>query len=157
MRFVFEPMTASSARAVASWHYPGIYAFYDWVSDPDDLAELLDPRSWEEHYWAVRNDPGELVGFFAFFVRDGNVVEIGLGLRPDLTGQGLGLPFLLAGLDVARERFAPAGFRLMVAAFNQRAIQVYERAGFQQRETFLHHTNGAEHRFVRMDRPSSPP
>ncbi len=58
MRCVFEPMTESSAHAVASSHYPGIYAFYDWTSDPNDLAELLDPLSWEERYWAVRDDLG---------------------------------------------------------------------------------------------------
>ncbi len=94
---------------------------------------------------------GELVGFFAF-LRDGDVVELGLGVRPELTGQGLGQSFVFAGLDFARERFALAGFRLMVATFNQRAIRVYERAGFHQRETFLHQTNGAEHHFVRMER-----
>ncbi len=68
--------------------------------DAHDLAKLLDPRSWTETYYAVVNEPGELVGFFAF-KRDGDVVDLGLGLRPDLTGRGIGLPFLLAALDFA--------------------------------------------------------
>ena len=57
-------------------------------------------------------------------------MEIGLGLRPDLTGRGLGLDFFRAGVEFARERFRPALIVLNVAAFNERAIAVYERAGF---------------------------
>jgi len=33
-------MTESDAHAVASWRYPGVFAFYDAVADADDLAEL---------------------------------------------------------------------------------------------------------------------
>ena len=156
MRFAFEPMTEASAHALAAWHYPDSYAFYDWVSDPDDLAELLDPLSWEERYWAVRDDRGDLVGFFEFG-HDGDTVELGLGLRPDLTGRGLGRSFVLAGMAFARGRFAPAQFRLAVAAFNERAITVYERAGFQACERFIHRTNGGEHPFLRMERRASLP
>jgi ribosomal-protein-alanine N-acetyltransferase len=61
---------------------------------------------------------------------------------------------LLAGLEFARERYAPARFRLAVAAFNQRAIRVYERAGFHRGELYMHRTNGGEHPFLRMERPA---
>jgi RimJ/RimL family protein N-acetyltransferase len=37
-----------------------------------------------------------------------------------------------------------------VAAFNQRAIAVYERAGFREAERYQHFTNGALHDFVWM-------
>ena len=53
-------------------------------------------------------------------------------MRPDLTGKGLGLPFTQAGLDFARELFKPHYFRLYVLMFNERAIRVYERAGFER-------------------------
>jgi len=152
-------MSQRQARAVAAWRYDPPYDFYDAVADPEDLAELLDPAQREGRDFAVLSDPsdlgdlGDLVGFF-MFKHEGDIVEVGLGLRPDLTGCGLGLSFLLAGLEFARERYAPTRFRLAVAAFNQRAIRVYERAGFYQGESYMHRTNGGEHAFLRMERPA---
>jgi len=154
MSYLFEPMSDEDARAIAAWHYEPPYDFYDWTADPDDLAELLDPDQRRDRYFAVRDGLGELIGFFACH-RDDDAVEIGLGLRPDLTGRRRGLPFLLACLEFARRRYGSVQtFRLAVAAFNERAIRVYERAGFRQiGGVYLHHTNGVEHPFVRMERP----
>ena len=152
-QYRFEPMSEQQARAVADWHYDPPYDFYDAVADPEDLAELLDPAQRAGRYFAALGDSGDLVGFF-MFKHERDTVVIGLGLRPDLTGCGLGLPFLLAGLDFARARYAPARFRLMVATFNRRAIRVYEQAGFCQGETFAHWTNGGEHAFLWMERPA---
>ncbi|MDP6822549.1 MAG: GNAT family protein [Dehalococcoidia bacterium] len=154
MNFNFVPMTDDQARVVAGWKYEGIYAFYDWEADADDLAELLDPvKRARDRTHAVLGDDDSLVGFFGFTL-DGSTVEVGFGLRPDLTGRGLGLSFVNAGLEFAREHYAPSTFRLMVAAFNQRAITVYERAGFQGQRTFRHRTNGGEFDFVEMSRPA---
>ena len=143
-------MTASDASAVAVWHYPGIYSFYDWEQDAEDLAELLDPEGWGRRYFAVDRD-GDLVGFFVFKLADG-LAEVGLGLRPDLTGLGLGDAFLNAGLRFAADELGAEGYTLAVAAFNRRAIRVYERAGFAETERYDHHTNGGVHAFVRMTR-----
>jgi len=144
--FAIRAMTAEDAEAIAAWHYPGPYAFYDWAQDPDDLAELLDPGEWGRRYFAA-DAAGKLAGFFVFKPHD-NRTEIGLGLRPDLTGQGLGARFLEAGL-----RFGGAErYTLAVAAFNQRAITVYERAGFAVIARYVHRTNGADHDFLRMER-----
>jgi ribosomal-protein-alanine N-acetyltransferase len=152
MRYQFEPMSQRQARTIAAWRYTPPYDFYDWAADPDDLAELLDPLQRQDRYFAVLADPGGLVGFF-MVKPAGDTIEVGLGLRPDLTGRGFGLSFLLAGLEFARERYAPARIQLAVAAFNQRAIRVYERAGFRQRESYTHQTNGGDHAFLRMERP----
>ena len=150
--YVFRPMSDQEARKISGWSYDPPYDFYDATSDPDDLAELLDAeRCREVSYYAAFDERGSLVGFFQF-ERKGQIVEIGLGLRPDLTGRKLGLGFMLAGLEFARRRFSPTGFRLMVATFNERAILVYERAGFRRTEDFTHRTNGGDHPFLLMTR-----
>ena len=156
MQFTFKPMTEEDAHQIASWHYPAPYDFYDWVQDPEDLAELLDPQSWQAPNYAVFNEINELVGFFSFRqdAQDDERVEIGLGLRPDVTGKGLGFAFLTAGLLFGHEQFPVGKWSLRVATFNQRAISVYERAGFLPLTKFLHHTNGGEYEFLRMIRPA---
>ncbi len=98
--FHFRPMTQEDAEAVAGWHYPAPFSFYDWDSDPDDLAELLDPKLRAEDYVAVDDDDGRLVGYFQYKRPHRPSLEIGLGLHPDWTGRGLGQSFVEAGLEM---------------------------------------------------------
>ena len=149
--FVIRPMTADDADVVAAWRYDDPYSFYDWDRDPGDLAELLDPSEWGRRYFSADDAEGELAGFFVIKLADG-VAEIGLGLRPALTGRGLGAAFLDAGLRFAAERFGARSLALAVAACNQRAITVYERAGFREVRRYEHATNGGVHEFVWMTR-----
>jgi ribosomal-protein-alanine N-acetyltransferase len=144
-------MAQADAEAVAGWRYPEPFSFYDWTADEDDLAELLDPDLRGEAYFAVEDDEGQLVGYFSF-KPEGRTLVVGLGLRPDLTGRGLGGGFFAAGLDYGRERLAPERFSLAVATFNERAIKVYERAGFERARVYMHETNGGEWEFVEMRR-----
>jgi [ribosomal protein S18]-alanine N-acetyltransferase len=153
LQFAIRPIADDDARAIAAWRYPAPYDFYDADRDPEDLAELLDPARRERRYFAVDDADGALVGFREFTPAAG-VLDIGRGLRPDLTGRSIGFDFVEAALSFARERFAPASFRLAVAAFNRCAIRVYERTGFQATELFVQQTNGGAHDFVRMTRPA---
>jgi [ribosomal protein S18]-alanine N-acetyltransferase len=151
-QFTIRPMTAVDAHAVAAWRYPDEYSFYDADADPDDLAELLDPAEWGQRYFAADDTAHhELAGFLEVKLT-GPEAEIGLGLRPDLTGHGAGESFVRACLRFASAAFGAQSYTLTVAAFNRRAITVYERAGFQETERFEHFTNGGLHAFVRMAR-----
>lgn len=153
----FSPMTEADARAVLAWRYPEPYTAYNApdLAEPgaasaaealDYLGGFLDPRN---PYFAVRDDEqtndAPPLAFFAYgracevgaeadgeprLRRPDGSITIGLGLRPDLAGQGRGLALVEAGLALARERWRPTLFRLYVYAWNQRAIRVYERAGF---------------------------
>jgi ribosomal-protein-alanine N-acetyltransferase len=144
-------MEDEEATQISGWHYEPPYDFYDATSDADDLQELLDPKRRKDTYFSVFDEEGVLVGFFQF-ERAGKTVDIGLGMRPDLTGKGLGIEYLLAGLEFARERFSPDRFTLSVATFNERAILVYERAGFRRGDEYVHNINGGEYLFVSMAR-----
>jgi ribosomal-protein-alanine N-acetyltransferase len=151
MPFKFKPMNESHAQAIANWHYEGIYAFYDMDQDLADMAELLDPHNWADKYYTVVNEYEELVGFFSFEKEDEEIV-VGLGMKPDCTGKGLGQAFVAAGLEFARQKFHPTSFSLSVATFNQRAIRVYEQVGFKPDGVFMNETNGSQYEFLRMVR-----
>jgi [ribosomal protein S18]-alanine N-acetyltransferase len=160
LRFTLKPITTCDARAISRWRYGGPYSIYD--GDPTSVDALLEPRL---SYHSVYDERGDLVGYFCFG-EDARVaagrrlgvyeiepaIDIGLGMRPDLTGRGLGEAFLLAGLRFARETYTPPAFRLTVATFNRRAIRVYERAGFEPVETFGAPTRGAEREWLLMRR-----
>ena len=155
MRFDIEHLTQSDAESIATWHYEGEFAFYDAEADHEDLAELLDPALRGDSMFAVRDGASELIGFFAFQNADG-VVDFGLGLRPDLTGRGLGTDFARTGLDFAQSRFSPKTIQLRVATFNKRAIKVYQRIGFTEVEYYMNRTNGGEFEFIRMELVDTP-
>jgi RimJ/RimL family protein N-acetyltransferase len=162
MQFDFRAVTPADVEAIVAWRYPAPYEFYDWQAE-DDPADLLDPRAG----CVVAVDERGVVAGFACFGAGGQtpggreaglydepLLDVGLGLRPDLTGRGLGLGFVDAVLDLGRERFGPIGFRLSVAVFNERAIRVYERAGFVGGETFSSPAGGIATAFLLMRRPN---
>jgi [ribosomal protein S18]-alanine N-acetyltransferase len=153
MKFKIAPMSQADAVAVARWHYPDPYSFYDRTADNDDAALLLDAERRKGRFFSVQDEKGNLVGFFEL-QKLGNDVVIGLGLHPELTGRGLGGDFLEAGIAFAQRKFRPTRFRLSVATFNKRAIKVYERAGFTTTRSFDHETNGGVYRFLEMTRPA---
>lgn len=150
MQYEFSPISVGDIGAIVSWRYDPPYDFYDMDSDPEDLALFTNPTNWDGYYVVFDGDGGR-VGFFTFEFDDGTL-EIGLGMRPDLTGEGRGQSFVEAGLAFAREEYDPAVFSLSVASFNERAISVYEEVGFERVETLLQETNGGEYPFVRMRR-----
>jgi ribosomal-protein-alanine N-acetyltransferase len=154
MTFRFRSMSQADAEAIADWHYPEPFSFYNWAADPNDLAELLDPTVRDDGYFAVEDEDGSLIGFFHFKTLHGTRLELGLGLHPGRTGQGLGKSFVEAGLHFGRKRCAPREFTLSDASFNRRAISVYERVGFSAVRVFSHWTNGAEWEFIEMERPA---
>jgi [ribosomal protein S18]-alanine N-acetyltransferase len=163
MQLTFSLMNGAEAQAILAWRYEGPYAVYNAApDDPEGLAEMLDRRS---PYYAVRDEEGRIVGFFNFgtsaliwdsgepgIYLDGRTVPVGLGLRPDLTGKGLGQAFVNAGLTFARKRFRPERFCLYVFAWNERAIRAYERTGFERGRILTRNSDTGKHEFLEMRR-----
>ena len=148
--FNIQPMTQAEAETIARWQYEPPYDFYNAVNDADDLAELLDPAARGNAYYSLTSPAGELVGFYQITAQEESVT-LGLGLRPDWTGQGWGERFVRQGLTFALEQYHPIVVRLAVAAFNRRAIRVYERLGFQPVQSYRQQTNGGVYEFVAME------
>lgn len=148
----FTRMTPSAARTIADeWRYPPPYDFYDADADPADYAELVTFEEWPEVIEQAR-EAGELVGFLTAEEEETGAWEIGLGMRPDLTGCGAGEDFVRACLARLAE-LQPGAERVVlgVSAFNERAIRVYERVGFVRTGEYDQETNGGVHHFVRME------
>jgi RimJ/RimL family protein N-acetyltransferase len=78
-------------------------------------------------------------------------LDIGLGVRPDLTGQGRGLSFVEAVLGFAHHSFAPPTFRVTIADFNKRAQRVWEKAGFRPVQTFQRQYDDLEFVVMTLD------
>ncbi|MFP3356335.1 GNAT family N-acetyltransferase [Planococcus citreus] len=150
MDYIFQAMTQEQAEDIAaSWRYQGEYSFYDMNADPEDLEEFLDPEKREGVYFVVLSQ-NEIIGFYSFQRPDQETVDIGLGMKPELTGKGNGAAFLAAGLQFAETRYRPKNITLSVAAFNQRAITLYEKLGFRKVASFVQPTNGGQYDFVKM-------
>lgn len=78
------------------------------------------------------------------------IVEIDLGLRPDLTGKGAGATFHKAGLAFAQSQYNPSEIILAVAAFNERTIHLYRKIGFTETGRFMQQTYGDTFAFLSM-------
>jgi len=149
-------MTPDYAAGIVTWRYPVPYDCYDMTgADPGFIA---DPAS---GFFALLDD-GELIGFRSFGTDgqvpggayDDSALDTGGGLRPDLTGLGLGRAAISAGLEFGRREFAPAAFRVTVAAFNVRALRVVSALGFRHAASFLASSDGRAYEVLtRTERP----
>lgn len=149
--YTIRPLRWRDALTISRWHYDGQYAYYDMNMLPVVAIHTLLRLVGVTIYYAAFDGQHALIGFFSF-VRHGETVEIGLALRPDLTGKGMGLEFVREGMAFARQTFQAARFSLTVATFNQRARRVYERAGFRPVRTFTASEKGRIYEFEEMIR-----
>lgn len=148
-------MRLEHARDIADWHYPGFYSFYDLRHYPEDIEEIFDESRWGINLFSVLDGKGKLFGEVSF-QEDGDELEIGIAMRPDMVGKRMGQTLLQAGMDFARSRFEFDIFRISVWKLNGRAIRVYERSGFQSEGEFFNHIQGIEYLFIRMTRRKDP-
>ncbi|MBE5107136.1 GNAT family N-acetyltransferase [Bacillus thuringiensis] len=153
-------LTEEEANEINTWAYEEPYHLYSFSGHVEVIEELLDGT-----YYGCCDDKGELIGYFCFGEnaqvpggRDANlyvgedVVDIGLGMKPALTGKGTGKIFFQAGVTYAAKEFNSKVFRLSVATFNKRAITLYKNIGFQQGPIFL--SRGREFMLMKYERPS---
>ena len=134
--------TAADVAEFASWQYEAPYNAYDMTDERDEAVEyFLDP-SMSCH---VLVDSGDLVGFCTFGP-DGQVsggryerdaVDLGMGIRPELTGKGRGRLYTEAAIAQARQLFPDKALRVTIAEWNRRAVRVCVNAGFTEASRFV--------------------
>jgi len=139
-------MNQEDASEIAGWSYAPPYDFYNMDGTEESVNELLNGS-----YWTVASTDGQVTGFYCVgasaqvpvgrqigvYQNAGQeVVDLGIGMRPDLTGRGLGSQFLAHVLRDVTENYRFANIRLTVATFNQRAIQLYHQFEFHYEAQF---------------------
>ncbi len=140
MSITVTTLDRAAAHEIAHWRYPPPYDVYNIDGEPLALAHLLAGAS---GYYCLR-EGAALVGFCCFGaearVPGGDytapAVDLGLGVRPDLTGRGRGRNYLDAVTEFAERELSPPALRLSVATFNARAIRLYHNAGFREAQRF---------------------
>jgi RimJ/RimL family protein N-acetyltransferase len=139
----FSPLTVEHVSQILAWQYEPPYDIYNMgtgVSDPNELAEAIEYFLQPDyHFQAVLRQPAAELVAFCSFGPDGQVgggnysveaIDIGMGVRPDLTGRGLGEMFVGVAIDYAQKQFATSRLRVTIAKFNHRAQKVWQRHGF---------------------------
>ena len=146
-------LTQANAYQIArKWHYGGQYGFYDMENDLEDLEEIITPKLRGDKYYQVVDDQDELVGYFCLERLSEEKVEVGLGLRPDLTGQGLGLNFVKGIEEFIQNNFNYRITVLSVASFNKRAIKVYQGARFKIMGSKMQKSNDGVYEFLNLSK-----
>jgi [ribosomal protein S18]-alanine N-acetyltransferase len=155
MRFVFRQIEKKDVLAILSWCYTFPYDYYnfDTTNTEENLRYLL---NLENAFCAILNLQGELEGYCSFG-SDGQVsggdysaeaLDIGMGIRPDLVGQGYGKQYAQAVMNYGISQYEAQQLRVTIAEFNNRAQRVWERLGFKQVERFV--KLDSEEKFVIM-------
>lgn len=147
MQLSIQKISKNDAIQILNWKYNAPYDFYNNEENEESIKELL-----ENSFSIVVDERNQLVGFFCIGnsaqVPAGShlgaysekCIDIGLGMRPDLTGQGLGVIFFSFILRHIQETDKSIPLRLTVAKFNERAIRLYEKLGFKKRMEFSNGT-----------------
>ncbi|BAY43020.1 hypothetical protein SAMD00079811_05980 [Scytonema sp. HK-05] len=154
MQFQFHPLTRKEATELISWRYDRPLDIYNIKVDTDSLQNtvdfFVDPKN---SYFAISSDLHEFTAFCCIGA-DAQVpggdysldaLDIGLGIRPELTSQGLGSPIAIATIDYAKQSFSPQRLRVTIAAFNFRALKVWQNLAFLPVQRFRKQNGGNEY------------
>ncbi|MGP1906752.1 GNAT family N-acetyltransferase [Metabacillus sp. JX24] len=143
MDVLIEKVDRQTAVDILGWRYEAPYDFYNMEVSEENIHGML-----THPYYAMKNRAGETAGFFCFGITaqvpsrymsqiySANMIDIGLGMNPRLTGKGQGSAFFAFILNQARAGFPNTPLRLTVACFNERASRIYEKAGFKEAVRF---------------------
>lgn len=159
LAFNFMQMKEENAATIAKWKYEEPYSIYNMDESNESILELMNGE-----YYCVLYPDNVLIGYICIrdaarvpggyengiYSSDKNI-DIGLGLKPELTNKGFGYNFLTSSIHFLKERYDIHDFQLVVAAFNERAIKVYERVGFVKGVHFKSRVDDIEIDFVVMN------
>ncbi|KHD36801.1 acetyltransferase [Clostridium acetobutylicum] len=144
LKISVKQMDYETAKQITKWNYEKPFSIYNMNESDECIKELL-----SGYYFSAYDDKNNIVGYYGFgeaaqipigeqlgIYSYKNITDIGIGLNPNLCGQGLGFDFFCCGLDFARNTLCAKDFRLTVATFNKPAIKIYTKLGFKKITSF---------------------
>ncbi|MCB0046955.1 MAG: GNAT family N-acetyltransferase [Caldilineaceae bacterium] len=144
MAYLIRPMDDAAARAVITWRYAPPYDVYSFNGQEAVRRFLCAPANDYHAVYAGEEAQRQLAGFCCFGldarVPGGNyaapALDVGVGMRPDLTGSGHGHEFVGAVIAYGAARHRPLVLRATIAEFNERSQRVFSGHGFQPVQRF---------------------
>lgn len=131
--FYIMPLPQDLALEIANqWRYQPPLDAYTISANPETYAEMISPEARGDRFFAVIRNAA-LMGYFCID-QDGETVDIRLGMKPSLTGQGNGRAFYQAIEDYLVEHVQPASIKLTVASSHQVAQKLFHALGFTEIE-----------------------
>ncbi|RDY70664.1 GNAT family N-acetyltransferase [Halobacillus sp. SY10] len=134
MEFEFRPIKVEDVKQIDSWNYDGFVEKVEMAPYFESLKQtgkLQGPGGYEGYAAFHEN---EVVGLFEFDV-NGRIMEIGLALRPDWIGKGIGATYVKQGIAFGMHHYHEDvnEIRLEVDEQNKAAIRAYEKIGFKRK------------------------
>lgn len=123
-----RPLTIEDGMDISMWRYPGPWMVYDALEAPQA----------DEGYWAVCDSADRLVGFCCLgdAARPAGLeaapgkLDVAIGMKPELTGQGLGAELGRAAVEYALGVSDGRRLRCAVREWNDRGLEAARAAGF---------------------------
>ncbi|HEL1702093.1 TPA: GNAT family N-acetyltransferase [Streptococcus suis] len=131
--FHIMPLPQDLALEIANqWRYQAPLDAHTISANPETYAEMISPEARGNRFFAVIRNAA-LMGYFCID-QDGETVDIRLGMKPSLIGQGNGRAFYQAIEDYIVEHVQPASIKLTVASSHQVAQKLFHALGFTEIE-----------------------
>ena len=125
----YHKTTEEEKYRITAWKYDGDYAVYNSTPYAQQKQTGFGFANPKNHFYSFY-DGADLVGFINLY-EEPTEVFFGIGAAPEHCGKGYGQQMTRIACSICRSLFPGKPMYLEVRAWNRRAVQCYEKAGFR--------------------------
>lgn len=139
--YILTELSENYAKEICIWRYEGAYSIYNF-SDWDIVVK----NGWDLSLDKIRRLEFVAILLDKEFVAYGRMsfnedkAYIGIGIKPSLCGKGHGKNIMKLLIEECERRFPDKTVALEVRSFNKRAINCYEKVGFEIKRKYIRET-----------------
>lgn len=124
--------TEELAKEITTLRYEEEYEIYNLPSWDEIINKQISlcKKEKRENFIGYLNEENNLIGFVNL-VDEGDSVFLGIGIKPEYCGVGIGKQIIKMALDECSKRYENKAIILEVRSWNKRAIKCYESQGFK--------------------------